>query len=366
MGEILEIARAAGLFVVEDAAESLGSRYHGRPSGSHGDIACFSFYGNKLITTGEGGACVTANPVLHERMSFLRDHGMNKKKRYWHDEVGFNYRDHQPAGGDRPGPDGADRRAAGGQAAQRRALPRRPRRAGARDVGRAARPIQLVLDVQRRPARTRVDRAELMRALEERGHRHPLRFLPASPNASLPAFRPARAAASRSRTGFRRAASACPRPPPCGPTRSKGSACALRGLLGESCVGDREIRAHYDELSAAYQRDRNHRFFGRKRRQIPRAARPPAGPHARGRLRHRRLRRRAAGPRHRRPRRRFFAADVRGGQGHLPGRRLRRPGARAAGADPLRRLRRRHGISTGSSTASRWSTRGKVFPTRAR
>ena len=92
LDEILHIAKAAELYVVEDAAESLGSRYHERPSGSHGDIACFSFYGNKLITTGEGGACVTSKPELHERMSFLRDHGMNKKKRYWHDEVGFNYR----------------------------------------------------------------------------------------------------------------------------------------------------------------------------------------------------------------------------------------------------------------------------------
>jgi perosamine synthetase len=92
LDEILAIARAAGVYVVEDAAESLGSRYKGRPSGSHGDISCFSFYGNKLITTGEGGACLTSNPALHERMSFLRDHGMNKKRRYWHEEVGFNYR----------------------------------------------------------------------------------------------------------------------------------------------------------------------------------------------------------------------------------------------------------------------------------
>lgn len=92
MEQILELARAAGLAVVEDAAESLGGRYRDRPSGSHGDISCFSFYGNKLITTGEGGACVTSRPELHERMAFLRDHGMDKKKRYWHDEVGFNYR----------------------------------------------------------------------------------------------------------------------------------------------------------------------------------------------------------------------------------------------------------------------------------
>ena len=92
MDEILAIAEEAGLYVVEDAAESLGSRWREHPSGSQGDIACFSFYGNKLITTGEGGACVTRSAELHERMSFLRDHGMNKKRRYWHEEVGFNYR----------------------------------------------------------------------------------------------------------------------------------------------------------------------------------------------------------------------------------------------------------------------------------
>ncbi len=89
---LLALARRHDLAVVEDAAEALGALYDGRPAGSFGDISCFSFYGNKLITTGEGGACLTSRADLAERMALLRDHGMNKARRYWHDELGFNYR----------------------------------------------------------------------------------------------------------------------------------------------------------------------------------------------------------------------------------------------------------------------------------
>jgi perosamine synthetase len=60
--------------------------------GSIGNIGCFSFFGNKVITTGEGGMCITNSRELNERMCILRDHGMSKNKRYWHDAVGFNYR----------------------------------------------------------------------------------------------------------------------------------------------------------------------------------------------------------------------------------------------------------------------------------
>ena len=58
----------------------------------HNLINCFSFFGNKVITTGEGGICLTNNKDLARKIRLLRDHGMNKKKRYWHDVVGFNYR----------------------------------------------------------------------------------------------------------------------------------------------------------------------------------------------------------------------------------------------------------------------------------
>jgi len=92
MKPILEIAEKHGLFVVEDAAEALGSEYMGRKVGSFGDIGCFSFYGNKIITTGEGGMCVTNNDDLAERMRLLRNQAMHPKRRYYHVDVGYNYR----------------------------------------------------------------------------------------------------------------------------------------------------------------------------------------------------------------------------------------------------------------------------------
>jgi perosamine synthetase len=92
MGAIREVAERHGIYIVEDAAEAHGAEYNGRKVGSFGDISCFSFYGNKIITTGEGGMCLTNDEELSERMKILRNHGMNPKKRYWHELVGFNYR----------------------------------------------------------------------------------------------------------------------------------------------------------------------------------------------------------------------------------------------------------------------------------
>lgn len=92
MAEIAAVARRHGLFVVEDCAEAHGARYDGRPVGSFSDIASFSFFANKIITTGEGGICVTNNPDLAQRMRTLRDHGMRPERRYWHEEAAFNYR----------------------------------------------------------------------------------------------------------------------------------------------------------------------------------------------------------------------------------------------------------------------------------
>lgn len=92
MTEIMEVANRRGLYVIEDAAESHGATYDGRPVGSFGQTGSFSFFGNKNITTGEGGMVVTSEPELAERMRVLRDHGMKPERRYWHDEVGYNYR----------------------------------------------------------------------------------------------------------------------------------------------------------------------------------------------------------------------------------------------------------------------------------
>ncbi len=92
MTEICAVAREHGIYVVEDCAEAHGAAYDGRPVGSFSDIATFSFFANKIITTGEGGMCLARTPQLAERMRVLRDHGMRPERRYWHEEVGFNYR----------------------------------------------------------------------------------------------------------------------------------------------------------------------------------------------------------------------------------------------------------------------------------
>jgi perosamine synthetase len=92
MDPIVEEARRHGLFVIEDCAEAHGAEYKHRKVGSLGDISCFSFYGNKIITTGEGGMCLSDDESMAERLRVLRDHGMRPDKKYMHDEVGFNYR----------------------------------------------------------------------------------------------------------------------------------------------------------------------------------------------------------------------------------------------------------------------------------
>jgi len=92
MSAIMKIAKKHNLKVIEDCAEAHGANYNGKKVGSFGDIGCFSFYGNKVITTGEGGMCTTNNSELDDKMKVLRDHGMSKTKRYWHDVIGYNYR----------------------------------------------------------------------------------------------------------------------------------------------------------------------------------------------------------------------------------------------------------------------------------
>lgn len=92
MEAINKIAKKHRLFVIEDAAEAIGSEFKGRKVGSLGHVGCFSFYGNKTITTGEGGMVVTNNKDVYEKALILRDHGMSREKRYYHPVIGFNYR----------------------------------------------------------------------------------------------------------------------------------------------------------------------------------------------------------------------------------------------------------------------------------
>jgi perosamine synthetase len=92
MAPIMELARKYHLWVIEDAAEAHGAEYHGRKVGSLGDLGCFSFYGNKIISTGEGGMLVANKEEWVEKARILRDHGMSKERKYWHPVVGYNFR----------------------------------------------------------------------------------------------------------------------------------------------------------------------------------------------------------------------------------------------------------------------------------
>ena len=92
MAPLAEIARDHGLFLVEDAAEAHGAQYQGRPVGSLGDAAAFSFYGNKIITTGEGGMITTNDEGIARLARRLRDHAFSDERHFWHAYLGFSYR----------------------------------------------------------------------------------------------------------------------------------------------------------------------------------------------------------------------------------------------------------------------------------
>ena len=92
MDAILEIAKKYNLYVIEDAAEAHGAEYKGKKVGCLGDIGCFSFYANKIITTGEGGMIVTNDDEIAEKARLLKDLAHSKEKRFLHNFIGFNYR----------------------------------------------------------------------------------------------------------------------------------------------------------------------------------------------------------------------------------------------------------------------------------
>jgi perosamine synthetase len=92
MDRMMRLANTHDLLVIEDCAEAIGSRYKGSHVGTFGDAAMFSFFGNKTITTGEGGMVLFRDVAAYRRANMLRDHGMSPERRYWHEEVGFNYR----------------------------------------------------------------------------------------------------------------------------------------------------------------------------------------------------------------------------------------------------------------------------------
>lgn len=92
MAELSAIAGGNSLFLVEDCAEALGSTYDGKHVGSFGDVAAYSFFGNKTITTGEGGMVTTDDETLHDRAVHFKGQGLAQHREYWHDVIGYNYR----------------------------------------------------------------------------------------------------------------------------------------------------------------------------------------------------------------------------------------------------------------------------------
>jgi perosamine synthetase len=92
MDPLLELAEKHGLIVLEDAAEAHGAEYKGRRAGGLGHVAGFSFYANKIITTGEGGMVTTNDPEIARLTQNLRDHAFSTERHFWHKYMGFNYR----------------------------------------------------------------------------------------------------------------------------------------------------------------------------------------------------------------------------------------------------------------------------------
>lgn len=87
-----KISKKYNLKLIEDNAESFMGEYNNKKLGTFSDIGVFSFFANKIITTGEGGALITNNKKIYNKLIILRDHGMSKKRKYFHTCLGFNYR----------------------------------------------------------------------------------------------------------------------------------------------------------------------------------------------------------------------------------------------------------------------------------
>jgi len=92
MDRIRELTEKHNIAILEDAAEAHGAEYKGKKVGSFSVISCFSFYGNKILTTGEGGMCLTDDDKLADKMRQLKDHGMSRERKYYHPIMGYNYR----------------------------------------------------------------------------------------------------------------------------------------------------------------------------------------------------------------------------------------------------------------------------------
>ncbi len=92
MKELKKIATEHNLYLIEDCAEATGTKYNNQHVGTFGDVATFSFFGNKTITTGEGGMVTTNDETIYDRLVHFKGQGLAKHREYWHDVIGYNYR----------------------------------------------------------------------------------------------------------------------------------------------------------------------------------------------------------------------------------------------------------------------------------
>jgi perosamine synthetase len=92
MAKVEELADKYDLLIIEDAAEAHGAKYKGRMAGSFGDISCFSFYANKLVTCGEGGMILTDDEYIYQKSKSLRSLCFGEEIRFLHDDIGYNFR----------------------------------------------------------------------------------------------------------------------------------------------------------------------------------------------------------------------------------------------------------------------------------
>ena len=92
MDKLVDICKSHNIYLIEDCAEAIGSKFSNRYVGSFGDISTFSFFGNKTITTGEGGIVATSDKTLFSRLLHLKGQGLAKYRQYWHDVIGYNFR----------------------------------------------------------------------------------------------------------------------------------------------------------------------------------------------------------------------------------------------------------------------------------
>ena len=92
MNKIKILAKKYNLIVIEDAAEAHGAAYQNQPIGCISDVTCFSFYANKIITTGEGGMITTNNKEFYDKAIIVRDHAFSAEKHFWHQYLGYNFR----------------------------------------------------------------------------------------------------------------------------------------------------------------------------------------------------------------------------------------------------------------------------------